>query len=226
MKVKIIRSLVFCVVTLLLAAPILSAEDLSKYRSFALGTGIATVLKSTDQTVSDLKTVHDGPTLFQELTWWPAIVPGGSHPTDNVEQILFSFYKGELYKMSVTYDRKSTEGLTPDDMVNSISAKYGPATSVALAIDSTRNDPYEAGRKPIASWEDSQYSFNLLRSSFSGDFELVIYSKPANAKAEAALAEAVELDKKQGPQREAARQKKETDDLEVARQKNRKTFRP
>jgi len=36
----------------------------------------------------------------------------------------------------------------------------------------------------------------------------------------------VKLEEQEGPNREAERQKKQTDDLEVARQKNRKTFRP
>jgi hypothetical protein len=36
----------------------------------------------------------------------------------------------------------------------------------------------------------------------------------------------VKLDKQEGPQREAERQKKETKDLELARQKNLKDFRP
>jgi hypothetical protein len=35
---------------------------------------------------------------------------------------------------------------------------------------------------------------------------------------------AAKLDKQEGPQREADRQKKETDDLEVTRQKNQKSF--
>ena len=223
---KMMRSLIFGLVTLLLAAPILRAQDLSKYRSFALGTSVATVLKSTDQTVADVKTVRDDSPLFQELTWWPGNFSAAPHHTDSVEQILFSFYKGELYKMSVTYDRKSTEGLTTDDLVNSISAKYGPATSIALAIDSTPANLYEATRYPIASWENSEYSCDLVRSSFSNDFQLVIYSKRGNTEAEAALAGAVKLAKDEGPQREAARQKKETDDLEVTRQKNQKSFHP
>jgi hypothetical protein len=136
--------------------------------------------------------------------------------------MLFSFYNGELYKMSVTYDQSSTEGLTAEDMVKAITAKYGPATYVALAIDFRPNEKQE----PVASWEDSQYFFNLVRSSFTGGFQLVIYSKKVNAEAELALAEAVKLDKQEGPQREAERLKKETDDLAVTRLKNQKSFRP
>jgi hypothetical protein len=111
-------------------------------------------------------------------------------------------------------------------MVKSISTKYGPATNIALEIDSATNDRYEVKQKPVASWEDSQYSFDLVRSSFSDVFGLVIYSKRVNAEAELAIAEAVRLDQQEGPKREAQRQKKETDDLEVARQKNQKYFRP
>jgi hypothetical protein len=47
-----------------------------------------------------------------------------------------------------------------------------------------------------------------------------------NAEADEAIAKAVKLEEQAGPQREADRQKKEADDLEAARQKNRKIFRP
>lgn len=222
----VMRSSVLCLVVLFLMVPVLHAQDFSKYRSFALGTSLATVLTNTDQKLSDVKTIHDGSVLFQELNWWPTNFSAASYRSDSVEQILFSFYKGQLYKISVTYDRKSTEGLTTDDMVNSISAKYGPATSVALAIDSTANDQYDAGRKPVASWVNSQYSLNLVRSAFSGDFGLVIYSKRVNSEAKAALAEVVKVEKEEGPQKEAARQKKELDDRELTRRRNQKSFRP
>jgi len=38
--------------------------------------------------------------------------------------------------------------------------------------------------------------------------------------------EAAKLEEQAGPKREAERQKKQMDDLEVARQKNQKIFRP
>lgn len=81
-------------------------------------------------------------------------------------------------------------------------------------------------QEPVASWDDSQYSFNLVRSSFTGGFQIAVYLKSVNAEAELALAEAVKLDKQEWPLREAKRQKKEIDDREVARQKNQKSFRP
>jgi hypothetical protein len=223
---KTIRSSILCFVVLLLAAPLLRAQDLSKYRHFALGMSLTRVLERTERQMADVKLIHGRPGLIQELTWWPPNLPGPSFRSDTVEQMLFSFQNGELYKISVTYDRTSTEGLTAKDMVKSISAKYGPATSVALAIDSTKDDRYDVRQKPVASWEDSQYSFNLVRSSFSDVLGLVIYSKRANAEAELAIAEAVKLDEQEGPRREAEHRKKQTDDLEATRQKNQKSFRP
>lgn len=223
---KTMRSSILCLMALLFTAPMLCAQDLSKYRGFSLGMSLASVLKHTDQKMSDVKMIHQQPALMQEVTWWPPNIPGPAFQSDTVAQILFSFYNDELYQIAVTYDQSSTEGMTAEDMVKSISAKYGPATNVVLQNDSLKNDRYNARQQPVATWEDTQYSFNLVRSSFSGDFELVIYSKEGNFEAGLAIAEAVKLEEQAGPQREAARQKRQTDDLETARLKNQKTFRP
>ena len=223
---KTLRSSILCLVVLLVLAPLLRAQDLSKYRHFTLGMSLTKLLERTDQKITDVKMIHGRPALIQELTWWPPSVPGTSLRSDSVEQILFSFYNGALYKISVTYDRPSTEGLSEEDMVKSISARYGPATIVAPEIDSATSDRYNSKQKPVASWEDAQYSFSLVRPSFGDALGLVALSKRANAQAEIAIAEAVKLDEQDGPRREAERQKKQMDDLEVARQKNQKSFRP
>jgi hypothetical protein len=226
MQMKTMRSSILCFVVLLLTTPSLRGQDLSKYRHFTFGMSLTRVLERTDQKMADAKVLHGRPALIQELTWWPTNLPGTSLRSDTVEQILLSFYNAELYKISVTYDRTSTEGLTAEDMVKSISAKYGPATSVKPEVDSATNERYDMKQKPVATWEDSRYSLNLIRSSSSDSFELLIYSKRLNAEAEAALAEAVKLEKLEEPQREVERQKKQTDDLEAKRERNQKTFRP
>src|SRR5690349_7911112 len=151
MKMKTIRSSILCLVVLLLFVPLLRAQDLSKYRHFTLGMSVTRVLERTGQKMADVKLIHGRPALIQEVTWWPPNIPGTSYQSDTVEQILFSFYNGELYKISVTYDQTSTEGLTDEDMVKSISAKYGPTTYVALAIDYATNDRYDAKQTPVAS---------------------------------------------------------------------------
>jgi hypothetical protein len=225
-KMKRARCAILSVATLLLAAAPAGAQDLSKYRGFSLGSNLATVLKLTNQKLADATVTHNGPVLFQEVTWWPPNIPGPAYRADSVEQILFSFYNGTLYKMSVTYDESSTEGLTAGDLVKSISASYGPTTTLAPAADPASIDRYETKGSLVASWEDTNYSFNLVHSAFTERFGLVLYSKRANAEAELAIAETVRLEKQNGPNREAERQKKQTDDLEVVRQKNQKIFRP
>ena len=223
---RTLRSSILCLVILLLVAPLLRAQDLSKYRHFTMGMSLTTVLKHTDQRMTDVKVIHGRPAMIQELEWWPPNLPGSSFQSDTVKQILFSFYNGELYKISVTYDPPSTQGLTEEDMVKSISAKYGPATIVAPEIDSAAGPRFNTKQTSVASWEDVQYSVNLVRSSFSDVLGLVVLSRRVNTQAELATREAVKLDEQEGPKREADRQKKQTDDLEVARQKNRKIFRP
>jgi hypothetical protein len=223
---KIVRWSIFFFTVLLLWPPMLRSQDYSTYRGFAVGASLTAVLKQTDQKLADVNVTHSGPSLFQEVTWWPPNVPGPLYRTDSVEQILFSFHNGSLYKMSVTYDQGSTEGLTAGDMMKSISAKYGPATAVAPVVDPTSKADYDGKGRLVASWENAQYSLNLVRSSFSDRFGLTIYSKQGNAEAELAIAEALLLEKQNGPKRAAEREKKQSDDLEVTREKNQKTFRP
>jgi len=223
---KTIRCSILCFIAALLTAPLLRAQDLSKYRHFTLGMNLTKFLERTGQKMTDVKMIHGRPALIQELIWWPPNVPGTSVRSENVEQLLFSFYNGELYKISVTYDRSSTEGLTEADMVKSISAKYGPATIVPPEIDLATSEGYSTKQKPVATWEDAEYSFSLVRSSFGDDLGLVAFSKRANTQADFAIAEALKLDEQEGPKRDAERQKKKMNDLEVMRQKNQKTFRP
>jgi hypothetical protein len=223
-EMKFIRFLAATLTALLFAAPILRAQDFSKYRDFSLGTNLETVLKRTDKKLTDINTTHAAPTLFQELTWWPPSLPGPSSRSDSVEQVFFYFFNGELYKIGVSYDQSATEGLTADDMVKSISVKYGAPTSVPEAASLSVG--YDTQQSTVAAWEDSLYSFNLVRTTFTDRFGLVIYSKKLNSDAQLALVEVTKKEKQDAPAREAERQKKQIDALELTRQQNRKSFRP
>jgi hypothetical protein len=224
---KAIRYSTLCLGVLLLSAALLPGEDLSKYRGFALGTSMANVLKLSNETLPDVKTICSRPMLIQELIWWPPSTSGIFSRPEAVQQITFSFSNGLLYKIFVTYEHSSTEGLTAADMVKSISAKYGPVTSVESEIDPAMASLYNLRPAPLASWRDSQYSFDLVRTSSStGRFGLVIYSQQVNADAELAKVESAQLDEQQRPEKEASEKKKEADDLQAAREKNQKSFRP
>jgi len=224
---KMMCSLVSSLVLILLSTPLIHGQDLSKYRNFSFGMSLIDLSKQVDQKPAEANLIHQRQAVIQELTWWPPLTSGTPQAAP-VRQILFSFYNGELYRILVTYDRYVTEGLTAEDMVRTMSAKYGTATRPTAEINFRTNETGEYGttEKVIVRWEDSRYSFNLFRSSLSNTFGLVMFSKRLDAQAEAAIAKSLKLEGQEGPQEEVARVKKEADDLETSRQGNIKAFRP
>jgi hypothetical protein len=227
MKMKTIRGLALCLIVMLFMPLLLHAQDLSKYRGFSFGMSPAAVLKQTDMKMADVKTLHSQPALIQELTWWLPMLLGKSYQADSVREILFTFCNGQLYRMSATYDRSAIEGLTAEDLAQSISAKYGPpidpVTEIDLSTGERRGGPEE---KVVAHWEDAKYSLTLSRSYLVNSFTLIMYSLQTNAAADEAIAKAIKLEEQQGPQKDADRQKKEADELALARLKNLQSFRP
>jgi hypothetical protein len=209
---------------ILLSTPIISGQDLSRYRNFSLGTSLAALSKQVGEDAKQANLIHQSPAVIQELPYWPLDTSSSSQRAEPVSQLLFSFYNGELYRIVVTYDQGAVEGLTEEDMVQAISAQYGTGTRLHPETDFQSNDVYASPEKVIARWEDSQNSVNLLRSSMNS-FRLAVLSKRLDTQAEAAIAESVKLEKEQAPQKEIDRQKKVVDDLDLARQKNKRAFR-
>ncbi|HET8924351.1 MAG TPA: hypothetical protein VFN26_15295 [Candidatus Acidoferrum sp.] len=223
---RMMRRVVFSFVMILLSAPLIRGQDLSKYRNFSLGMSLPQLSSQADLRPLQTKLIQKRPSVIQELTCWPSGSSDYSLQANSVWQIFFSFYNGELFRILVTYDRDATHGLTAEDMVQAISTKYGTATRPAGEISFPTNELYRSTEKVIARWEDSQYSINLVRSRFLNSFALVMFSKGLDAQAEAAIAKSIKLEGQEDPQKEIDRQKKDADDLEAARQKNRKIFRP
>jgi hypothetical protein len=223
---KMMRSVGIFLVVILLSAPLVRGQDLSKYRGFSLGMSLPELSNQVDLRPLQTKLIQKRPSVIQELTWWPSGSSDCSLEADSVGQIFFSFYNGELFRILVTYDRDATHGLTAEDMVQAISTKYGTPTRPVGEISFPTNELYRSTEKVIARWEDSQYSINLVRSTFLNSFALFMFSKRLDVQVEAALAKSIKLEGQEEPQKEIDRQKKETDDLEAARQKNRKIFRP
>jgi hypothetical protein len=226
MKMKTMRSVGISLVMILLSAPLVRGQDLSKYRDFSLGMSLPELSSQVDLRPLQTKLIQKHPAVIQELACWPGSYSDYSRQTDSVWQIFFSFYNGELFRILVTYDRDATNGLTAEDVVQAISTKYGTPTRPVGEISFPTNELYRSTEKVIARWEDSQYSINLVRSRFLNSFALVMFSKRLDAKVEAAIAKSIKLEGQEDSQKEIDRQKKETDDLEAARQKNQKTFRP
>ena len=217
----------------LLWTPLTHAQDLSRYRGFQFGMNLPTVAKQADVKQSDARALHQRPAIIEELEWRPQSFLRTSPQAqgDPVKDVLFSFYNGELFRMVVNYDPDKTQGLTNDDMVGAISATYGNATRpAAKTISFSSAKGYSETEKVMARWEDSQYSFNLFRSSYQPKFGMVVFSKRLDALARLAVVEAVRRDEQEAPKREVDRLKKEAQETrateEKARLANKEHFRP
>jgi hypothetical protein len=206
----------------------LLAGDLSKYRNFQLGTDLPTVAKQAGASPSQAKVIHRRPALIQELEWRPQPL-GSSSQTEAAKDVVFSFYDGELFRIVINYDRYETEGLTVDDFVQAISATYGLAAKPAAPVMAELGR-YRDQEEVVARWEDPQYCFDLIRSSYGPRFRLTGLLKRLELPAQAATIEAKRLDDREAPQRDAERIASEEETarakLEKARLVNKPKFRP
>lgn len=221
-----------------LMAPITQAPDISRYREFQLEMSLPAVAKQTRMKLTEAKVLHQRPAVIQELAWETLSFGQASPRSESVKNILFSFYNGELSRMVVNYDRERTEGMTAEDLIESVSAKYGPASRPVADVTLASTQIYSDGEKTysnqsekvIARWEDARYSVNLYQSSIQSTFGLVVYSKRLDALAQTAVIESIRLDQQEAPQREIARQKQKGDEnraqQEKARRENKLPFRP
>jgi hypothetical protein len=205
-----------------------AAGDLSKYRSFQFGTDLATIAKQVGASASQAKVVHSRPALIQELEWHPQGL-GPSAEKESANDVVFSFYNGELYRIAINYDRYETEGLTAEDIIGAVSTIYGPAAKLVIPVKSPE-DSYGDQDEVVARWQDPQYSFDLMRSSYGPTFKLIGVLRALDSAANAAIQEAKRLDIEEAPQRDAARQASEQEavraKLEKSRLVNKPRFRP
>ena len=225
------RSLAVLVFGTVLWMPWIEAQDLSRYREFQFGMSVPAVAKQADVKQSDAKTVHQRPAMIQELQWRPQHYRSASPESDPVNNVLFSFYNGELFRIVVNYDPDKTLGLTNEDLVGAISATYGiPTRPAAKTISFLSAQGFSETEKILACWEDEQYSFNLFRSSFQPNFGMVVFSKRMDAIARLSIINSIRLDQQEAPQREIERRKKEAQENraleEKARLGNKANFRP
>jgi len=204
------------------------AGDLSRYRDFQLGSDLPTVTSRLGGTPSQPKLIQSRPALIQELGWSPRSL-GPSPKPESVEGVIFSFYNGTLFRITVKYDRYATEGLTTEDFVEAISAIYGPPAKLPPPVKPMK-ESYDDQSETVAQWEDPQYRFDLLRSSYGPSYSLIGTLKSLEGPVQTANVEAKRLDDLEAPQRDAARigaeQKAKADTLEKARLANKPKFRP
>jgi hypothetical protein len=205
-----------------------SAKDLSKYRNFQFGADLPTIAKQIGASPSQAKDIQRRPALIQELVWRPQPL-GPSLQTESASEVVFSFFDGELFRVAITYDRYETEGLTADDFIEAISAMYGLAEMPAPQANAVQGG-YGDREEIVAQWQDSQYCFDLIQSSYGPTFRLIGTLRRLQAPAQASITEAKRLDDREAPQRDAARMADEKEieraKLEKARLINKPKFRP
>jgi hypothetical protein len=220
-----------CLFMVTLATAPASAEESGKYREFTLGSTTASVFELTGSRPSDLKTMHERPSVLQELVWRPRYSPGRALPdVDPVHEMVFSFSDDRLYRIAVYYDRTRTAGLTHDDMILALRGIYGaPSPSAVRAEVLDRFEPAGAAM-PIAAWERGDTLVSLYWSDYRAGFGLLVMSRAEESSARRAAETAVALDEREAPAREEARRKKDAEDLKAADERartiNKGAFRP
>ena len=204
------------------------AGDLSRYRTFQFGSSLQAISEQSGSSLAQVKVVSSRPALIQVLAWRPQ---PSNYPSrsDSAQEIVFSFYEGELFQVAVNYDRYETEGLTTEDIVGSISKSFGVAAESISQVKPGQNT-YSDRQESLAHWTDAHYSFELLRTPFGPTYKLIGRQKQLEALAQTAIAESTRLDTIEAPQREADEAAREDEmervKLEKARQENKPKFRP
>jgi hypothetical protein len=202
------------------------AQDLARYRDFQFGMSPEAVATQMKINPSAIRTTYQRPAVIQTFQWDKASYADSGTKDKSVRSIRFDFYNGELSKMLVTYDPVGTDGLTTDDMIEAISAVYGPAAKPDRVIAVSTSSIFQDKETVLASWEDAQYSYNLFRSRYGNAFGLVAFSKRLDLMASASLREADRLDQLEAPERERTLQLKQEADKRAAEEKARLVSKP
>ena len=201
--------------------------DLSRYRDFQFGAGLAGISRQTGANSTHVKLIHSRPSLIQELEWRPQPL-GSSIKTEAVRDVTFSFIDGQLFRIVVNYDRYETAGLTAGDIIESLSGGYGTASP--LPVPANALTPGYDQEEVVGVWQDPRYRFTLTRTAYGPSYRLTGVMKQLEATAQAAIAEAGRLDDLEAPQRAAARAAVELEaeriKLEKSRAANKAKFKP
>jgi hypothetical protein len=230
------RTCTILVAALSLTAPLLHAQELGRHRDTRLGSNVLVVTGAYGLASKDAKTVHERPALIQNLEWRSRRFLSASVASDDpLNDITFSFYNDQLFRIVANYDSKRTEGLTDADLIEAMTTAYGApkplqaSRGAKTSPQSLRYANADDGRV-IARWEDADSTVTLLRARYPAEVSLVVLSKQLAGLARSAEAEAARLDRAEAPGREAARVQQEADEVRVsgekARPANKAVFKP
>jgi hypothetical protein len=213
------RTMAACAFAVTILGNRIEAQDLSRYRTFELGTDVAAVSALTGVASSEATTIHQRPALLQDLEWRPSRWTLGSatESTDPVERIVFSFYNDRLFLIVADYGRDRTAGMTDADMIEAISAVYGAVSKSTRASGRAQSQVEIESGSPVSRWTDGKRAVVLYRtSSYHDAFRLIVTDAGVADLARKGATQALRLDDQEAPQREIARQKKERSDARIA----------
>src|SRR6185295_8488373 len=181
--------IIVAVAALVSVSPAL-AQDLSRYRTYVLESSLEAVIAASGARAADVKVLHERPARIQELDWRPAYTGAFAAQPDPVRQITFTFVDEALYQVVVTYDRDRTDGLTNADVIESLTATYGATVPVPPRSRTTTTDETRYDTIAVARWESAAASLTLFRAAYTPELQLVLVSKPLEARALNAIREA------------------------------------
>ena len=102
-----------------LSAPAAQSQDHTRYRDYRLGNDLKSVAALAKIPAAGAKTVHQRPSLIQDLEWRQPylMIESATKQSDPVQRMVFSFYDDQLFRLVIDYDRERTEGMTDADMI-------------------------------------------------------------------------------------------------------------
>jgi hypothetical protein len=215
------------VLVLVFSSQPVSAQDVLRYRAYALGSSVDSVVAASAARAADIRVLHERPSLIQELEWRAPYTHSGTELADPVRTIVFSFCDNALYQVVVNYDLSRTDGLSNDDLIASLTSAYG-----APVPGSARNRPLDAPADTVvlAQWDRAGASLTLLRGVYSAEFQLILTAKALSTRARSAIRAAARLDTADAPRRQREQRKQEEAAAAAARDKirttNKAAFRP
>ena len=204
------------------------ASDSGRYRDFVLRSSVAAVRAITGANDRELLVRFDRPTALQRLEWRLPLTAGTGGPTDPVRDVVFDFVGDQLYRITVSYDERKTEGLTHADVLASLEAVYGPRTAGPKA---TRSAVPTLGEVALlAQWRSSDTVVSLKYVGYSASYQLQLSSVSLELAARAAERNALALEAREAPERAAVIRKQHADEdrsaREKAREQNKVGFQP
>jgi hypothetical protein len=202
---------------------------LSRYRGVTLGDPVQVVVDQLKVTSSDVKVVHERPTLIQRITWRPRrLVSGTIVEPDALGEMVLTFHLGRLASIALSYDIDRTKGLTNADLLEAFTSTYGTSILVPTPTRTTvasRAEPEIMGR-----WDDAETLVLLWRESSTNRIKLTLTSIATDRAMQEAIADGLRLEASEAPARDLARRATEDAALrardEKVRSDNKATFKP